>query len=354
MSALRVGFVLCSSVSKPIPSTRIAVLNMLPFLAASDIEAGILFEPDEPCETPDLTGVAKRAIDAACNVVVLQKVRGPSAEALARQLAIAGIRTVYSVCDLIEAPMVESTDATAVVTEYLRSLYPAELQSRMHVVHDGIERPVIEKNEWGINIGTRLNPLKAVLVTSASLDHLPVINQPPPWLRIRIVGRYARGLHRWKEIRWTLAKEVPEERLDYLRFLANRRIACLPWDQEGVYDEMMQADLAVIPIDRPNVPVDLAAPPSWRLKSENRLTMKMSMGLPVIATPIPSYEAVIEDGVNGFFASSRRDWERCLTALREPARRQEMGLAARHSVTSNYSMEKQATKLIQLLRKVGS
>lgn len=314
----------------------------------------MLFEPPEPSEIPDLTGVAERAIAADCDVVVLQKVRGPSAEALARQLAIAGIRTVYSVCDLVDVPMVEYTDATAIVTEYLKSLYPPEFQSRMHVVHDGIERPTIKKNEWSNNTGTRLNPLKAVLVTSASLDRLPVIGQPPPWLGIRIVGRYARGLHRWQEIRWTLARQASEDRLSYLRFLANRRIECRPWDQDGVYNEMMQADLAVIPIDRPTVRQDLTAPPSWKLKSENRLTMKMSMGLPVIATPIPSYEPVIEHGVNGFFASSRRDWEKYLTALREPERRREMGLAACHSVTSNYSMEKQAIKLIQLLREVGS
>jgi len=347
-----VGFVLCSPSSRPLPSSRIAVLNMLPFLSAAGIDTRILFEPAEPTETPDLTGVAERAIEAKCDVVVLQKIRGPGAEALAHKLAAAGVGTVYCVCDLVDASMARATDATTVVTEYLKSLYPTQLQSRIHVVHDGIERPVMEKKEWGNNTGTWLNPLKAVLVTSATLDHLPFIDQPPRWLKVGIVGRYARGLRRWQETRWTLAMQTRDERFDYLRFLANRRIECLPWDQEGVYKEMLQADLAVIPIDQPAAALDSTASPPWKVKSENRLTMKMSIGLPVIATPIPSYEPVIEHGVNGFFARSTHDWKACLTALRDPERRREMGVAARASVTRKYSMKEQATKLIRVLSEV--
>jgi hypothetical protein len=352
VSPHRVGFVLCSPASNPIPSTRIAVLNMLPFLSAAGIETRILFEPTEPSETPDLSHVAQRAIEAGCDTIVLQKIRGPSAQTLARQLAEAGIKTVYCVCDLIHPPMVQATDTTVVVTEYLRSLYPAELQSRIHVVHDGIERPAIQKTAWNNTAGTRIKPLKAVLVTSASLDHLPAMGHPPPWLRLSIVGRYAHGIRRWHEVRWQLSRQTSRNQLDYLQFLANRRLECLPWDPEGVYIEMLQADIAVIPIDLTAMPAHPTMPPSWKVKSENRLTMKMSMGLPVIASPIPSYETVIEHGVNGFFARSRHDWDNCLTLLRDPERRQAMGASARDSVAKKYSMKSQAAKLIDILQGV--
>lgn len=349
MTILNVGFVLCSSAEQPMPSTRIAVLNMLPFLQSAGLQTHLLFSPPQPSETPNLCGVTARAVEANCEVVVLQKVRGPGAVALAQQLTAAGVRTVFAVCDVVDVPMVAATDATVVVTEYLRSLYPQELQPRIHVVHDGIERPDARKSDWGSTNGSAISPLNAVLVTSASLDRLPILANPPAWLKVRIVGRYAVGMRKWRETRWKWATQPSGERLDYFRFLTNRRIECVPWNPEGVYREMMRADIGVTPVETPAAERGAASPPAWKVKSENRLTMKMSMGLPVVAVPIPSYEAVIEHGISGFLARSARDWEQCLTALRDPARRREMGLAARTSVARRYSMEEQAAKLVRVL-----
>jgi hypothetical protein len=353
MSFPCVGFVLCSSVLHPIPSTRIAVLNMLPYLQATVWQTRILFEPSTPNETPDLSGVAGRAVEAGCNVVVLQKVKGAGAVALAQQLRAAGIRTVYMVCDLVDVPMAAATDATIVVTDYLKSLYPSALQDRIHSVHDGIERPDACTRYPDTRVNAGSGPLQAVLVTSAALRSLPALGQMPPWLRVRIVGRYASGIQRWREQyrEWVVQ---PQARLAYLHFLANQNISCVPWHADGVYLEMQQADVGIIPIDTyPAVP-NSGLPPSWKVKSENRLTMKMSIGLPVIATPIPSYEPIIEHGVNGFFASSVQDWQTCLRALRDPARRHEMGKAARISVAEKYSMHTQAVKLLQVLQMVYS
>ena len=179
MTLRRVGFVLCSSSEQPIPSTRISVLNMLPFLRAAGLETFILFAPVRPSETPDLSGVVARAREVDCEVVVLQKVRGPGAVVLVKQLAAAGVRTVFAVCDVVDPPMAEATDATVVVTAYLRSLYPLALQARIYVVHDGIERPLIGKSDWGSERGRANVPLKAVLVTSASIERLPSFCYPP-------------------------------------------------------------------------------------------------------------------------------------------------------------------------------
>ncbi|MDP2007883.1 MAG: hypothetical protein Q8K45_19605 [Rubrivivax sp.] len=319
---------------------------MLPFLRAAGMKTRILFASPQPSETPDLTGVAARAVEAACDVVVLQKVRGPQAVSLALQLAAQGIRTVFVVCDVVDVEMVKVTDATIVVTEYLRSLYPKELQHRIHVVHDGIERPLVHKTHWRQQPGRKLS---AVLVTSVQLSQLPVLQRPPAWLDVRIVGRYASGMRKWHELRWTLASKTSRQRLSYLRFLLDRRIECVPWSLEGVYAEMLAADIGIIPVETPAPRADSPLP-AWTVKSENRLTMKMSLGLPVIAVPIRSYENVVEHGVNGFFASSLRDWSACLNALRDPDRRADMGQAARASVSPRYSMHQQSIKLIKALQ----
>ncbi|MBP6228963.1 MAG: hypothetical protein KA472_13605 [Pseudomonadales bacterium] len=95
---------------------------------------------------------------------------------------------------------------------------------------------------------------------------------------------------------------------------------------------MMHADIAIIPIKaEPAFNPGKLPPPGWIVKSENRLTMKMSIGLPVIASPIPSYLPVINQGVNGFLAQSPREWRSLLDQLRDPDLRGAMGAKARAS-----------------------
>lgn len=346
-SPVKVGFVLLSNSRRPLPSTRIAALNMFPFLRRAHFEPSVLFEPEQPTEFPDLSGLERRVAEEGLGIVVFQKVHGPSVEKLAHQLSASGVRTVYSVCDLVDLEMVAATHITLTVTDYLKRLYPPAYQAKIRVVHDGIEHPERYKTAWGTHRGSRRRPLHVVLVTSDSLSSLPLLDTPPAWVRLTIVGSYPPEnlmLDRLRAIRWQLgARRTGGERLAYLRFLANRRIRCLPWDPIGVYDHMCDADVGIIPIE-PGL-----NPEVWNLKSENRLTMKMCVGLPVIATPIPSYEAVVEHGRTGFLARTPADWFSCLEALRDPARRREVGERGREAVIKAYSKEEQARLLLEAL-----
>jgi glycosyltransferase involved in cell wall biosynthesis len=110
---------------------------------------------------------------------------------------------------------------------------------------------------------------------------------------------------------------------------------------------MMQADIGILPVQ---TDPELGATTNWHVKSENRLTMKMAMGLPVIATPIPAYIPVVEQARNAYFANSRGEWMDALSELRDPALRRQIGLAARQSVLARYSAERQAEKLVAVFR----
>ncbi|WP_280154018.1 glycosyltransferase [Piscinibacter sp. XHJ-5] len=352
MTSTKIGFVLPSPSDHPLPSTRIAVLNMLPFLRAAGFDPQIVFEPPVSNARPELPGLAQRLASEGFGIVVFQKVHGASAEATARALRAAGIKTVFGVCDVVDAAMVQATDATVAVTDYLRSLYPPSLQHKIHVVHDGIENPEICKTDWGTHKADRQRPLRAVLVTSMSLAHLPVISRPPDWLEVCIVGDYPRPsqlLQRMREVRWKILSQRRDERLDYLGFLTDRRIRRVAWDPVGVYSHLREADVGIIPVDHEPSASGVVDVPSWMVKSENRLTLKMSIGLPVVASPIPSYEAVIEQGVNGFLARSPAEWWDRLDALRDPALRQRIGERARRSVQARYSMNEQARRLLAVL-----
>ena len=347
----KVGFVLLSGAQNPIPSTRIAVLNMFPFLRAAQFDPEIVFEPSQNTETPDVQGLAARVKTEGFQIVFFQKVHGPSVLAQARELREAGVKTVFGVCDAVEPDMVEATDATVAVTDYLKSLYPKALQARIATVHDGIERPWLHKADWGTHSGSRTQPLRAVLVTSLDLDRLPVLGNPPNWLDVTIVGRYpatSQTLQRWRETRWRLAGQAGwREKLRFLNFLTNPRIQRIAWDADGVYDAMQHADIGIIPVE-----TDPARGALWRwqVKSENRLTLMMAMGLPVVATPIPAYEPVIRQGQNGYLANNKAEWLSQLSALRDPNLRQSIGHWARQTALDAYSMERQAEKLIAVLR----
>lgn len=351
----KVGFVLVSNEARPQPSTRIAALNLFPRLREAGFEPVVVHQPPSDAPVPELPDFADTLADAGFRAVVFQKVSGDSVLAQVQRLRQRGVRTIFSVCDFVVEPMVRATDATVTVTEYLRTLHPPDLLPRVHVVHDGIEREDVFKQAWHAGTGGRLRPLQAVLVTSSRPWQLPSVGDVPPWLRVNIVGAFpsrARPLQRVRELRWAMARQTPGERLRHLRFLLNRRLDRTPWDPVAVYRELLAADIGVIPVDEASAPDAHAPDAAWRVKSENRLTLKMSAALPVIASPIPAYERVIEHGVNGFLARSRADWQRCLRALRDPDLRREMGLRARASVLPRFGQAEQARRFVAVLRDV--
>lgn len=355
MARVKVGFVLLSGRDRPLASTRVSVLNMLPYLAKAGYEPHFVFEPDPPTEKPDLTGVLDRVSRLGLDIVYFQKVSGESAVQAAGELRARGIRTIYGVCDYIDNEMAAATDATVVVTEYLKGLYDPRLQHKIRVVHDGLEKPSARKrhDEEPDRPDDRL---KAVLVTSSQLYHLPVIGPLPAFLEVTVVGQYAAALNSVKRAKIALSELQGtgglRDRLAAARTMLNRRFHTVPWDREGVYDAMAAADVGIIPVHTNFDPLPSSEISRWQVKSENRLTLKMAMGLPVIASPVPAYLPIIEQGRNGFIASSRQEWMDCLQRLRDPVLRREIGERARATVIDRFSQEAQAELLLEALDRV--
>jgi hypothetical protein len=353
MNKIKVGFVLLSSRKDPIPSTRISVLNMLPYLEKSGYEPHILFEPEYGNEEPNLTGVVDRAVALGIDIVYFQKVRGRSAVETASHLSARGIKTIYGVCDLVETEMADVTDATVVVTEYLKSLYDARLHKKMFVVHDGIENPEICVRSYRDHVGSRRNPLRAVLVTSHELSAIPTIERPPRFISVNIIGDYKcyPFLYAAKRVYWKLLSRPNwVDKMRYLRGFVQRDFVKTNWDIATVHQNMADCDIGIIPVDMTFDPLPRLDVSRWQVKSENRLTLNMAMGLPVIASPVPAYKPIIVQGENGYLATTRDEWLACFEALRDPQRRSAIGHKARESVINRYSKEEQASKLLAVLR----
>jgi len=94
--------------------------------------------------------------------------------------------------------------------------------------------------------------------------------------------------------------------------------------------------------------------PFVRGKSGYKLIQYMACGLPVIATPIGVNAEIVDEGVNGFLASSAEEWRRALLRLiADPGLRSRMGLAGRAKAVERYSLASQAPRLIELFRSVA-
>ncbi len=73
-------------------------------------------------------------------------------------------------------------------------------------------------------------------------------------------------------------------------------------------------------------------------------------GGPVVASPVGANRQIVDDGVNGFLASTQADWIRELEKLRQNQDvRERMGSAARLKVESHYSLQVQAPRVLAIL-----
>ena len=77
----------------------------------------------------------------------------------------------------------------------------------------------------------------------------------------------------------------------------------------------------------------------------------MACGVPVVASPVGVTKDIIQDGVNGFLATTEREWgEKLRLLLSDATLRQRLGEAGRQTVEARYSLAVQTPKLIATLQ----
>ena len=66
----------------------------------------------------------------------------------------------------------------------------------------------------------------------------------------------------------------------------------------------------------------------------------MSCGVPVVASPVGVNREIVQDGVNGFLASTPDEWRGKLTALlRDADLRRRLGAEGRRTIQARYSLQ---------------
>jgi hypothetical protein len=113
------------------------------------------------------------------------------------------------------------------------------------------------------------------------------------------------------------------------------------WSEESIMDDLLACDLVMIPIPEGDW---------YRSKSANRLTMMLALGMPCVATAIPSYRSIGVQDENVIFAGSLDEFIASLIKLSDPHLRERLGNNARRSLTREFSQGEVAKQWLMAIQ----
>ena len=114
--------------------------------------------------------------------------------------------------------------------------------------------------------------------------------------------------------------------------------ADIKWNRDTYLQDMAKHDIAICPQNYQLQPC----------KSNVKLTLSMSLGLPTISSPLQSYKEIVQEGYNGLIAATDEEWEAALLKLKDYHTRVKMSRAA-WLTGREYWPEKIAEKYKELL-----
>ena len=114
-----------------------------------------------------------------------------------------------------------------------------------------------------------------------------------------------------------------------------------PWRLEDENEDLISFDVGLMPLDD-----DL-----WsRGKCGLKIIQYLSVGVPVVCTPVGINRDIVQDGRNGFWATTPEEWVNRLTQLlQDPELRQKMGDFGIETVEQGYSLAVTSNKFLKVL-----
>lgn len=119
----------------------------------------------------------------------------------------------------------------------------------------------------------------------------------------------------------------------------------LAWREETEVEDTAELDIGLMPL-----PDD----PWTRGKCGFKALLYMALAVPPVVSPIGVNADIVQDGVNGFTATTDDEWVEKLSMLVEDADlRQRLGARGRETVVERFSFDSQKDRYVQLLRGVA-
>jgi glycosyltransferase involved in cell wall biosynthesis len=326
--APRVGWILNGSPETA--SARIMGDNVHEYLTGRGVPSKILFRPEARMVYG--LNLARTEIDALLNhninlLVIVKLDRGPNLNYLLARCKKGGIRVVYGLCDLPSRGMLAKSDAIIATSDEFRKLIPRRHRTKLHIVFDGYEHDHSRHKQHHDQ-----RRLKLCLISNQVWDKVPCIPELPEGVSLKIIGPGPQ----------ILATSFRRSRVFRDSKFAFEYVG---WDAATVLDEALECDAGILPWPRIGK--------AERVKSSNRLLLFQSLGLPVIASPVPAYVSQVRQGENGFIANTTHEWLDLIRLLRDnPDKRRSIGEAGRLDVVDHYSKAKQGELYLSVFRKI--
>ena len=114
------------------------------------------------------------------------------------------------------------------------------------------------------------------------------------------------------------------------------------WALEDENSDLQDIDIGLAPL--PNH--------EWtKGKCATKLLQYLSIGIPVVCSPVGVHNEIIQEGVNGLFAGSIEEWiEKIALLIKYKTFRERMGLEGKKTVESHYSLKANVPKFINAIK----
>ena len=305
--------------------------------------------------------------------IVIQKLVGENALALAREARALGVRVIFHACDIVDNDMASMSDVCLAGSDFLVGLYQRKHRRKFHLLDDAIETPERLCNRE-IEIPQH-GRLKAVYLSSSFPDkHLQrLLNELCAVVDVTVLSRRSYTMDRanaksaakhaqegpvrklanaFKEHRWGIVRRLGLQvyyRMNQRRMMGPSRasdsteqFSFVEWDLETASDVMANHHIGLIPsVLNSNFKMS---------KSSNRLATLMSCGLAVVTSPVPSYLPHIQAGKNAVVARTYKEWLGVVDRLdRDRQLVQQLADLGRAHAFANFSRDVIATRLLQII-----
>ena len=327
-SKLKVGWIL--SGSRNTAGARIQGWNVHDEFIKNGINSEIIsskhFNYDLQFTKEEINNILNRRYD----IIIFQKIQtGENFFYFIQEAHKKRIKLVFIGIDDLNVEFAIKCDVIIVVSKYLKRLIPKRYQKKAFLVFDSYEHPrdMIKKP-------SNNHKLRMVFVSNNVFSKFPQIDYLPQDVSLTIIGPSEERVKKY-----TPDKKMFTETPYKFKYIV--------WSLENVHKEILKCDVGVIPYRDKDLMKDYV-----RRKSNNRLVLFMSLGIPTIASPTPEYKRLIKQGINGFIANNPKEWIKYLEFLRDnPEKRKQIGEKARLATLDKYSPEAQAKLYLEIIQK---
>ncbi|MFC7667348.1 glycosyltransferase [Hymenobacter humi] len=119
-----------------------------------------------------------------------------------------------------------------------------------------------------------------------------------------------------------------------------RSLVYVPWNKATEIADLLAFHVGLMPLED-----DVWAKGKCAFKA----LQYMALGVPPLVSPVGMNTEVVEHGRNGFICATATEWEAGLRQLlADPALRQQLGQAARHTIEQRYSVQSNTANFLAL------